>query len=79
MDNTGNSNPFKSYRKRSVTLMRPYVGGEDLTGISVSEIDDPAWGGMIAMNPSNHADRWYVSEKFFADNYEEVGEAGVAS
>lgn len=52
--------------------MRPYEPGEDLTGISVNKEDTPELGGMIAFNPSNPGDRWYVSKKYFEDNYELV-------
>lgn len=61
---------FKMYRKKNVQPMRPYIPGEDLTGISVNKEDTPELGGMIAVNPSNPEDRWYVAEKFFMDNYE---------
>lgn len=64
---------FQLYRKKQLQEMRPYVPGEDLTGISVSPADQqlPTLdGGMIARNPQNHADQWYVAAKFFADNYE---------
>ena len=49
--------------------MRPYIPGEDMTGISVSKEDEPEEGGMIAVNPDNIADSWYVAKKFFEDNY----------
>ena len=53
--------------------MRPYVLGEDLTGISVSDEDEPKNDmGMIARNPKNHNDKWYVAKKYFEDNFEEV-------
>lgn len=52
--------------------MRPYEPGEDLSGISVSAEDTPEEGGMIARNPKNHADQWYVAKKYFEDNLEEV-------
>lgn len=57
---------FKPYRRSGVTLMRPYVKGEDLTGVSVNEVDNPDRdGGYIAMNPANHADKWFVAQAFF--------------
>lgn len=59
-----------NYRKKNVQPMRPYVPGEDLTGISVNKEDSPELGGMIAVNPKNPEDRWYVAKKFFEDNYE---------
>lgn len=46
--------------------MRPYVPGEDLTGISVSAQDTPEEGGYIARNPENHKDQWYVAKAYFA-------------
>lgn len=63
---------FKSYVRKGVSLLRPYVPGEDMTDISVSPQDTPALGGMIAINPKNNADQWYVAEKYFKDNLEEA-------
>ena len=63
---------FKNYRKKNVQPMRPYVVGEDLTGISVNAEDTPEAGGMIAVNASNPKDQWYVAKKFFEDNYIEA-------
>ena len=64
-------NEFKRYRRTNVAEMRPYVKGEDLTGISVSEQDDPETDmGMIARNPKNHSDKWYISRAYFEENYE---------
>ncbi|MEW8522541.1 MAG: hypothetical protein AB2552_05760 [Candidatus Thiodiazotropha endolucinida] len=63
---------FKHYRKKGVQPMRPYVPGEDLTGISVSDEDTPEEGGMIAMNPDNPDDQWYVAKDFFEAKYELV-------
>ncbi|MCK4782162.1 MAG: hypothetical protein KAV87_00315 [Desulfobacteraceae bacterium] len=62
---------IKNYMKKGVQPMRPYVPGEDLTGVSVSEEDTPELGGMIAIGKDNDA-RWYVSKTFFAENYIEV-------
>ncbi len=62
---------IKMYRKKSIQAMRPYVPGEDLTGVSVSVEDTPELGGMIAIGADNDA-RWYVSKRFFEENYEEV-------
>lgn len=65
---------WKQYRRTGITEMRPYIPGEDLTGVSVSQEDTPAEGGMIARNPDNHADMWYVNEAYFAKNMEVVVE-----
>ncbi len=63
---------MKYYRKKVPQPMRPYTPGEDMTGVSVSEGDTLERGGMIAHNPSNPADEWYIAKQFFEDNYEEA-------
>lgn len=65
---------MKNYRKKNVQPMYPYEDGIDMTGISVQKEDIPEVGGMIAVNPKNPEDRWYVAKKFFEDNYEMVEE-----
>jgi len=62
---------LKNYRKKGVQAMRPYIVGEDLTGVSVSEEDTPEVGGMIAIGADNNA-RWYISKRFFEENYVEA-------
>lgn len=64
-------NVGRKYRKIGTQLMRPYVQGEDLTGVSVSERDTPGEGGMIAIGKDDGA-LWYVSKTFFTENYELV-------
>lgn len=63
---------MKMYRKRGITPMRPYVPGEDLTGVSISSQDTPSSGGVIAQNPDNPKDRWYIAKEYFEKNYEPV-------
>lgn len=63
---------FKQYRKKGISEMRPYVPGEDLSGVSVSKEDSPKQGDMIARNPANHNDRWLVAQEYFEKNYEEA-------
>ena len=58
----------KYYRKKGTQAMRPYIIGEDLDGVSVSEEDTPEEGGMIAIGSDNGA-MWYVSKNFFKENY----------
>lgn len=70
--NNRNNVAFKLYRKKALQPLRPYILGEDLTGISVNKEDTPELGGMIARNPLNPKDQWYVAKKFFNDNYEQV-------
>lgn len=66
---------FKKYKRKGLSEMRPYVKGEDITKISVSPEDNPEEDmGMVARNPNNHADQWYVARKYFEDNLEEVME-----
>lgn len=73
--NTKVAPPWKRYRRTGLSEMRPYVVGEDLTGISVQSVDTPADGGMVARNPQNHADQWYVAPQYFRDNLESVEES----
>ena len=66
---------WKQYRRKGLSTMRPYIKGEDLTGISVSDADkqlETLEGGYIAMNPDNPADQWYVAKAYFDKNLEEV-------
>jgi len=62
---------WKQYKRKGLSEMRPYVLGEDLSGVSVSSEDDPPRDmGMIARNPKNHKDQWYVARKYFEENLE---------
>jgi hypothetical protein len=66
-------NEWKQYKRKGLSEMRPYVKGEDLSHISVSEVDKPEEDlGMVARNPKNHTDQWYVARKYFDDNLEEA-------
>jgi len=62
---------WKKYKRKGISEMRPYILNEDLSGISVSETDNPPDDmGMISRNPKNHKDQWYVARKYFEDNFE---------
>ena len=65
---------FKRYRRKQIAELRPYVQGEDMDGISVSDADakagSPKAGDMIARNPENHEDQWLVAAQYFADHFE---------
>jgi hypothetical protein len=65
---------FKQYRRSQIAELRPFTPGEDVSSVSVSEVDrragSPKQGDMIARNPKNHADQWLVAEAYFADNFE---------
>ena len=67
---------FKQYRRKSISEMRPYEEGEDVSKISISQSDldngSPKEGDMIARNPKNHLDQWLVAKEYFDDNLEEV-------
>ncbi|MGN6212450.1 hypothetical protein [Parafilimonas sp.] len=64
---------WKQYKRKGLSEMRPYIKGEDLTGVSVSKEDNPETDmGMIARNPKNYEDKWYVARKYFEDNFEEA-------
>jgi hypothetical protein len=67
-------NQWQKYKRKGLSEMRPYVSGEDLTGVSISDADklngSPLEGDMIARNPTNHDDMWLVAKKYFEDNLE---------
>jgi hypothetical protein len=67
---------FKQYKRKSVSEMGPYVIGEDLSHVSISNEDkangSPKEGDMIARNPKNHKDLWLVAKAYFEDNLEEI-------
>jgi hypothetical protein len=66
------STMWKNYRKKVIQPMRPYVPGEDLTGVSVNPKETPVEGGMIAKD--DEGAQWYVTPEFFQKSYEEVPE-----
>lgn len=60
---------WKRYIRKGYSELRPYVKGENLNNISVSNEDDPETDmGMVARNPDNHADQWYVAREYFNKN-----------
>ena len=61
---------FKKYVRKGFSEMRPYIPGEDMSNISIAEVDTIGEGGMIARNPKNHQDQWYVAKEYFEDNLE---------
>lgn len=68
---------WKCYKRLGCTEMRPYIEGEDLSGmkISISEADklngSPKPGDMIARNRDNHDDKWLVSKSYFEKNMDQ--------
>jgi len=65
---------WKYYKRKGHSEMRPYIIGEDISHVSISEADkmnnSPKEGDMIARNPKNHDDQWLVAKKYFEDNLE---------
>jgi hypothetical protein len=65
---------WKQYRRVGLSEMRPYVVGEQLDGVSISDADlsngSPKEGDMIARNPKDHSDLWLVAKKYFEENLE---------
>jgi hypothetical protein len=78
---------WKQYRRKGFVEARPCNKGDVVseTEISISEVDkiacfrfsEDVWvclvdGGMIARNPDNPKDQWYINPEYFKKNYEEV-------
>lgn len=66
---------WRKYRRRGVIELREHMPGESLAMISVSAADEDKTakpGGMIARNPDNHADQWYVARDYFWAHYDPV-------
>ena len=69
---------FKAYRRKGLAYLRPVIKGEDLTGVSISAVDDqlrrndPAAfdTGFVACNKDDPDDRWYVARRYFDDNFD---------
>ena len=68
------NDPWKQYKRKGLSEMRPYITGEIIPMLSVSAPDrlngSPKEGDMIARNPLNHDDQWLVAKKYFEDNLE---------
>ena len=65
---------YKTYRKKTLQLMTPWVEGFDMEGVSVSDIDklcgSPKDGDMIAIGSSLKDDKWLISKEAFEHTYE---------
>lgn len=65
---------WKEYKLKCRYEMRPYVNGENMKGIHVSQqnaqIGCPKEGDMIARNPKQHSDQFLVAKKEFEENLE---------
>ena len=73
---------FKPFRRKQIAELRPWVEGDDVDHVSISEEDlkegSPKEGDMIARNPKNHNDQWLVAAQYFADNFEPVDGADLS-
>ncbi len=61
---------WKKYKNITINEMRPYVVGEDMTNIV--QFGTPKEGGMVVRSLENPDKMWYLPEKDFLKNYEEV-------
>lgn len=72
----GYMSKFKEYRRKKLAELRPFIEGETLERVSISDEDalngSPKVGDMIARNPKNHKDQWLVAKKYFQDNFAEL-------
>ena len=70
---------FVQCRRKQLAELRPYVPGEPMEGISISDEDklagSPKEGDMIARNPRNHKDRWLVAKAYYEANFETTAKA----
>ena len=70
--NVDEAKGWADYRRAGVSSMRPYIDGEDLSRVSISQADiengSPKKGDMIARNPNDYSDMWLVAEKYFKEN-----------
>lgn len=65
---------WRQYKRKGLSEMRPYIDGEDVSHVSISDADrlrgSPKSGDMIARNPKNHDDQWLVAKAYFEENLE---------
>lgn len=67
---------FKEYNDVTVLEVRPYVKGEDLTGVNVPEGINPEKDkGYIAREVTLPDNPWYVPKKDFKENFVEITDA----
>lgn len=67
---------FRLHRMKRTTPMRPWVEGEDMTGIAVDATTaaegGPQPGDMVAHNPGNPQDQWLVRADHYRMHFEPV-------
>ena len=74
---------WTQYKRKGLSEMRPFIVGETLTLVSISDADrengSPKKGDMIARNPKNYDDQWLVAAKYLEDNLELADKSDYAS
>ena len=65
---------WQLHQRISYVELRPYVKGEPMRGIGFNQNDELKEGGMIARNPHDHTDMWYINEEYFKMNYQPVSD-----
>ena len=65
---------WKKYRLAKIIEMRPYVPGEDLTGTLLLDLAEFQEGDMIARDPDNPEQQWYMNKSYFLNDMVEVPE-----
>lgn len=68
---------FATYRHTQIAHARPYVEGEDLTGVITAPetlaAGSPKVGDMIVRDPMDHlASHLLVTEDYFRSHYERI-------
>lgn len=61
---------WKTYRQKRVISVRPYIAGEDMTGISIRELEGPVVGGWICGQVDGQGVQWYLSAQTIETFYE---------
>ena len=66
---------FNVYERKVTTgTMRPYIEGEDLSDVGISDYEKSTIrvGDMIACNPDHPTEQWIVSKEDFENTYEPI-------
>lgn len=66
---TGKKMDYKTYKFNGEIEVRSYVEGENLKWVTVGKHDTPQKGGMIARDPADPDDVWYITRKYFKQNF----------
>lgn len=74
---------WQKFRRTQLTELRPWKPDDDMSGISVSDIDrrmgSPQLGDMVARNPVHPSDRWIVRQDYFSENFAPDGERDLSA